>query len=328
MMHLGALILALLLASIGAPLGVEAQSAAKVPRIGFLFSIPTDPTSAARILEPFRQALRERNYVEGQNIAIEYRLGGRGDQLRDLATELVQHQVDIIVAVNTPAAKAAQQATRTIPIVANMGDPVEMDLAARLAAPGGNITGVSGQFGATAGKRLELLKEAVPRAARVAVLWNAANPNKALEWKETQSAAQASGVTLQSVGVRAFDDFESAFSAVTRGRADAVITIVDGLTIMYRRQIVDFTTKTRLPMIAAYRDFVEAGGLMSYGVRPRDQYRHLAVFVDKILKGAKPADLPVEQPTRFELVINMKTAKTLGLTIPPSLLLRADEVIQ
>jgi putative ABC transport system substrate-binding protein len=310
------------------PLVADAQQPPKVPRIGILFPTPHDPASAARVLEPFRQQLRELNYIEGQNIVIEYRLGGRGDRLRDLAAELVQHQVDIIVAANTPAAKAAQQATRTIPIVANMGDSIEMGLATTLAAPGGNITGVSGQFGATAGKRLELLKEAVPRASRVAVLWNAANPNKALEWKETQTAARTSGVTLQSVEVRAFDDFERAFSAITRGRADAVITVTESLTITHRRQIVAFTTKRRLPMIAAYRDFAEAGGLMSYGVSPRDQYRRLAVYVDKILKGAKPGDLPIEQPTKFELVINMKTAKALGLTIPPSILLRADQVIE
>src|SRR5438105_1102468 len=269
------------------PLAADAQQP-KVPRRGFLCPPPQDPANAVRILEPFRQELRARNYVEGQNIVIEYRLGGRGDQLRDLATELVQHQVDIIVAVNTPAAKAAQQATRTIPIVANMGDSVEMDLAASLAAPGGNITGVSGQFAATSGKRLELLKEAVPRASRVAVLWNAANPNKALEWKETQIAAQTLAVTLQSVEVRTADDFARAFSVITRGRPDALITLTENLTITHRRQIAEFTRKARVPMIAAYSDFVEAGGLMSYGVRPRDQYRQLAVFVDKILKGAKP----------------------------------------
>jgi putative ABC transport system substrate-binding protein len=309
------------------PLAVEAQQPEKVPRIGIL-SPPPYPVSGTRFLEPFRQGLRERSYVEGQNIVIEYQRGRKGDQLRELATELVRRHVDVIVATNTPAAKAAQQATRTIPIVAYMGDPLEMGLAAGLAAPGGNITGVSGQFGATAGKRLELLKEAVPRASRVAVLWNAANPNKALEWKETQIAARALRVTLHTAEVRTVDDFERVFSAITRGRADAMITVVDSLTIAHRRQIVEFAAQTRLPMIAAYREFVEAGGLMSYGVSPHDLYRQLAVYVDKILKGAKPGELPIEQATKFELVINLKTAKTLGLTLPAPLLVRADQLIE
>ena len=310
------------------PLAVEAQPPEKVPRIGILFPPPYPHVLGTRFLEPFRQGLRERGYIEGQNIIIEYELGKRGDHLRELATELVRRRVDVIVAANTPAAKAAQEATSAIPIVANMGDPREMGLIAGLAAPGGNITGVTGQFGATSGKRLELLKEAVPRASRVAVLWNAANPNKALEWKETQIAARALRVTLQAAEVRTVEDFERAFSAITRGRADAMITLVDSLTIGHRRQIVEFTTKTRLPMIAAYRDFVEAGGLMSYGVRPQELYRQLAVYVDKILKGAKPGDLPVEQATTFELLINLKTAKAFGLTMPPSLLARADHLLE
>jgi putative ABC transport system substrate-binding protein len=209
-----------------------------------------------------------------------------------------------------------------------MGDAVEMGLVVGLARPGGNLTGVSGQVAETAGKRLELLKEAVPQASRVAVLWNAANPNKAIEWQATQIAAQALGVTLQSVEVRTPDDFKHAFSAITRGRADALITLVDTLTIAHRTQIVACTTQNRLPLMAAYREFVEAGGLMNYGVRSRDIYGHLAGYVDKILKGAKPADLPVEQFVRFELVINLKTAKALGITIPPHLLVLADEVLQ
>jgi len=212
--------------------------------------------------------------------------------------------------------------------VAGMGDPVEMGLVASLARPGGNLTGVSVQIAETAGKRLELLKAAVPQASRVAVLWNPANPNKALEWQATQSAAQALGVTLQSVEVRTPDDLQRAFAALTRGRADALITLAEGITVLHRSQIADFTTKHRLPMMAAQREFVEAGGLMSYGVRVRDLYRRLAVYVAKILHGAQPADLPVEQPMKFELVINLKTAKALGLTIPPTVLFQADEVIQ
>jgi len=309
------------------PLAAEGQAAATVPRIGFLFF--ADPAPAAHVLEPFRHGLRERHYVEGQNIAIEDRYAeGSPSRLRDLAVELVQHKVDLIVAMGTPVAQAAQHATRTIPIVAYMGDAVEMGLVASLAWPGGNLTGVSIQMAETAGKRLELLKEAVPQASRVAVLWNAANPNKALEWQETQSAARAVGVTLQSVEVRTPDDFAGACAAITRGHADALITIVESLTLTHRSQIVDCTTQHRLPMMAAYRAFVEAGGLMSYGVKSRDLYRHLAVYVTKILQGAKPADLPVEQPTTFELIINLKTAKALGLTIPPPLLILADEVIQ
>jgi putative ABC transport system substrate-binding protein len=310
-----------------APLASDGQAAAKVPLIGFL-SV-TDPTSAAAVLEPFRHGLRERGYVEGQTLVLEERWAeGTLDRLPDLATELVQLKVDIIVAVGAPAAKAAQHATRTIPIVALMGDLVEMGLVASLARPGGNLTGVSGQTAGLGGKLLELLKEAVPQVSRVAVLWNAANPNKVLVWQETQRAAQALGVTLQSMEVRTPDDFERAFAVLTRGRADALITFMEGLTIAYRRQIVDFTTQHRLPMMAENRVFVEAGGLMSYGVQPRALYGHLAVYVDKILKGAQPADLPVEQPMKFELVLNLKTAKALGITMPPSLLLLADEVIQ
>jgi len=303
------------------------SQAAKVPLIGFLSE--TDLATTATVLEPFRHGLRARGYVEGQTIVLEARRAeGMLDRLPDLATELVQRKVDLLVAVGALAAQAAQHATRTIPIVAFVGDPVEMGLVASLARPGGNLTGVSAQSTAVSGKMLELLKEAVPQASRVAVLWNPANPNKVLEWQETQSAAPAFGVTLQSVEVRTPDDFERAFAALTRGRADALITFIDSLTLTSRRQIGDFTTQNRLPMMAAAREFVEAGGLMSYGMKPRDLYGHLAVYVDKILKGAKPADLPVEQPTKFELVINLKTAQVLGITMPPSLLLLADEVIQ
>jgi putative ABC transport system substrate-binding protein len=309
------------------PLASDGHAAATVPRIGFLSE--TDLATTATVLEPFRHGLRALGYVEGQTIVLEARRAeGMLDRLPDLATELVQLKVDLLVAVGAPAAQAAQHATRTIPIVALMGDPMEMGLVASLARPGGNLTGVSAQATAVSGKMLELLKEAVPQASSVAVLWNAANPNKVLEWQETQRAAQAFGVTLQSVEVRTPDDFERAFAALTRGRADALLTFIDGLTLTSRRQIGDFTTQHRLPMMAGGREFVEAGGLMSYGMKPRDLYGHLAVYVDKILKGSKPADLPVEQPTKFELVINLKTAKVLGMTMPPSLLLLADEVIQ
>jgi len=310
-----------------APLACDGHAAANVPVIGFL-ALP-DPAAAATVLEPFRQGLRALGYIEGQTMVLEERwAAGTLERFPALATELVQRQVDIIVAVGTPAAKAAQHATRTIPIVALMGDPVEMGLVASLARPGGNLTGVSGQSVDLGGKRLALLKEAVPQVSRVAVLWNAANPNKVLAWQEMQGAAQALGVTLHSVEVRTPDDFARAFAALTRGRADALLTMTEGLIITHRRQIVDFTTQHRLPMLAEDRVFVEAGGLMSYGVKPGDLYGHLAVYVDKILKGAKPADLPVEQPMKFELVLNLKTAQALGLTLPPTLLFQADEVIK
>ena len=310
-----------------APRASDGQVAAQVPRIGFL-SV-TASASAPAVLEPFRKVLRDLGYVEGQTMVLEARWAeGALDRLPALATELVHLPVAVLVAVGAPAAQAAQHATRALPIVALTGDPVEMGLVASLAQPSGNLTGVSGQTAEVSGKLLELLKEAVPQASRVAVLWNAANPNKVLAWQETQRAAQALGVTLPSVEVRTPDDFERAFAALTKGRADALITFMEGLTIAHRRQIVDFTTQHRLPMMAENRVFVEAGGLMSYGVTPRALYGHLAVYVDKILKGAKPADLPVEQPTKFELVLNLKTAQMLGITFPPTLLVLADEVIR
>jgi len=321
------LIVTLALTLLLAPLASDRQAAAKVPLIGFL-SV-TDPAAAAAVLEPFRQGLHELGYVEGQTLVLAARwAAGTLDRLPALATELVHLPVDVLVAVGAPAAQAAQHATRTIPIVALMGDPVEMGLVASLAQPGGNLTGVSGQTAEVSGKLLELLKEAVPQASRVAVLWNAANPNKVLEWQETQRAAHALRVTLQSVEVRTPDDFERAFAALTGGRPDALITLMEGLTLAHRRQIVDFTTQHRLPMMAENRVFVETGGLMSYGVMPRALYGHLAVYVDKILKGAKPANLPVEQPTKFELVLNLRTAQALGITFPPTLLVLADEVLR
>jgi putative tryptophan/tyrosine transport system substrate-binding protein len=320
-------IVTLILSLLAAPLATEAQPLEKVPRVGYL----SDDSGSLRFtaFEPLAKGLRELGYLEGRHIVFEPRYAeGKIDVLPGLAAELVHSKVDVIVAYGTPAAQAAQHATRTIPIVALMGEPVEMGLVASLAWPGGNLTGVSGQAAEAGRKRLELLKEVVPQASRVAVLWNPANPNKVLEWQETQRAAHAFGVTLQSVEVRTPDDFERAFASLTRGRADALLTMTESLTLMHRSQIVDFTTHNRLPMLAAGREFVEAGGLMSYGFRPQEVYRHLAVYVDKILKGAKPADLPVEQSMKFELILNLKTAQTLGITFPPTLLVWADEVIK
>jgi len=324
--HVVELIVALTLAlGLMTPLAAHAQPPAQVLRIGvLLFSGPDSPA-----IEPFRQGLREHGWVEGQNLAIEWRYAdGQAERLPALAAELVRLPVNVLV-THGLTIRPAQHATQTIPIVmAIVTDPVGSGLVASLARPGGNLTGLSIGAAELGGKRLELLMQAVTQAARVAVLWNPANPNKVLEWQETQRAAHAFGVTLQSVEVRTPDDFERAFAALTRGRADALLTMTESLTLMHRSQIVDFTTHNRLPMLAAGREFVEAGGLMSYGFRPQEVHRHLAVYVDKILKGAKPADLPVEQSMKFELILNRKTAQTLGITFPPTLLVWADEVIQ
>ena len=322
------LILGLALVLLAAPLAADAQPPAKVPRIGFLGS--GSPSTHGPFVVAFRQGLRDLGYVEGQNVVIELRWAeGRLERLPDLAAELVGLKVDLILTHATPGVLAAKQATTTIPIVmAAAGDPVGSGFVASLARPGGNITGLSLLTTELAGKRLQLLREVAPRASRVAVLWNAANPVGPLVVRETEAAARTLGVQLQSLEVRGPDDFESAFAAATRGRAGALITVEDPLTLTHRARIVDFAAKSRLPAMYPNREYVDAGGLMSYGTNFADLFRHAATYVDKILKGAKPADLPVEQPTRFELVINLKTAKALGLAFPQSILLRAPEVIQ
>ncbi len=319
------LILAFVLCAAVLPLPAHAQQPAKVPRIGFLswgFPPPSDPYG-----EPFRQGLRELGYVEGQNIVVEYRWAEeRSDRAADLAAELVRLRVDVIVAWTSPAVKADGNATRTIPIVmGGAADPVGTGLVASLARPGGNITGPSHMMPDLAGKRLELLREVLPRVGRVAFLFY----TKAGGWRmveETQVAAQRLGVRIQPVGVGGPEEFESAFAAMRRERAGGLI--VEPIFVRDRGRIVDLAAKHRLPTISDYRDFPEAGALMSYGPNRREIYGRTAYYVDKILKGAKPADLPVEQPTRFELVVNMKTAKALALTFPPSILIRADQVIQ
>ncbi len=315
------------LASLAPPPAADAQPA-RVARIGFLGYV--SPSATPHLVEAFRRGLRDLGYVEGQNVAIEFRWAeGRLERLPDLAAELVRLKVDVIVAQGTPGPLAAKQATRTIPIVmAAAGDPVGAGLVASLARPGGNVTGLSLQVPELGGKRLQLLQEVVPGVSRVAVLWNAANPYPALVVRETELAARTLGVQLQSLEVRGPDDFETAFQAATRGHAGALITVDDPLTVNQRARIVDFAGKSRLPAMYGVREFVDAGGLMAYGAHVPDMWRRAATYVDKILKGAKPADLPVEQPTRFELVVNMKTAKALGLTIPQSVLIRADQVIQ
>jgi putative ABC transport system substrate-binding protein len=309
------------------PLAADAQQAGKVPRIGFLFYGSPGPSPE---LDAFRQGLRELGYIEGQNIAIEYRFAsGRVGQLPELAAELVRLKLDVIVTPTTPASLAAKQATSTIPIVfAAVADAVGAGLIANFARPGGNITGLASISAELGGKRLELLKEVAPKASRVAVLYNPADRSNVLVLKELQESAPALGLTLQPLEVRGPGDFEGAFVAMTRERAHALFGAAGVLTFEHRNTIVDLAAKNRIPAMWGHRQFVEAGGLMSYAVNWYDQLRRAATYVDKILKGAKPGDLPVEQPTKFELVINLKAAKALGLTIPPSLRLRADEVIQ
>jgi putative ABC transport system substrate-binding protein len=299
--------------------GAEAQQAGKVPRVGFLWT--SSPELTTRPLDAFRQGLREAGYIEGKNIAIEHRWAADvAQRLPDLASELVRNKVDIVVTQGTPAAQAAKRATTTIPIVmAVSGDAVATGLVASLARPGGNITGLT-LLPELIGKRLELLKEAIPKARRIAVIVDA-EPRSA-------AAARALGSQLQILEVRGHSDFEKAFEAATKARAEALVVSQSPILRFYVQSFVDLAAKNRLPAIYQRREFVEAGGLMAYGPRDADLFRRAAVYVDKVLKGAKPADLPVEQPMRLELVINLRTAKALGLTIPPSVLARADEVIE
>jgi ABC-type uncharacterized transport system substrate-binding protein len=283
--------------------------------------------------EAIRLALRERGYIEGQNIAIEYRYAeGKRDRLPELAAELVRLEVDIVVVAGGPTPiRAARNATKTIPIVmVGAGtDPVEAGLVESLARPGGNVTGITNLITELGGKRLELFKEAVPKVARVAVLYDAANPANVLEVKKVLPvAARALGLSIQPWEVRGTDDFDRVFAALSKQRPDGLYVPGGPLTNANQKRIVGFALKSRLPSVYNRREEIEAGGLMSYGADLADSYRRVAYYVDKILKGAKPADLPVEQPTKFELVINLKTAKQIGVTIPQSLLYRADKVIK
>ena len=314
--------------SFPAPLGAEAQRPDNVPRIGYLIVSPlADPPSAER--QAFLDGLRDFGYVVGRSIIIEYRSAAwNRELLPDLAAELVDRKVDVIVAV-PGAIEAARDATKTIPVVfASGNDPLERGLVASLARPGGNITGTAHSTIDLVGKRLELLKEALPKVSRVAVLWDPTSETAQLQWNAAQAAARKLGVTLQTLEAKDPKDFPGVFAAMRRNRPDALLTFASPLTTAYRPIIVEFATKTRLPTMFAVRDDVVAGGLMSYAHNLPERFRRAAYFVDKILKGATPADLPVEQPTKFELVINLKTAKTLGLAIPQTLLLRADQVIQ
>ncbi len=324
------LLVALALGILAAPLAADAQQVGKIPRIGVLLGASRE--TALHNVEAFRQGLRELGYVEGQNLAIEWRYAeGKVERFPDLAAELARLKVDVIVAGPNASGLAAKNATRTIPIVTVLlGDPVGEGFVASLARPGGNITGLTVTASPQIyGKHLQLLKEALPKVSGVAVLWNPGNPAHTLMLREAEVAAQALGLKLQLLEARGPDNFESALAAMTRERAGALLVLTpDLMFFQHRTRLADLAAKRRLPTMFGIRDFVEAGGLMAYGTNIRENFRRAATFVDKILKGAKPADLPVEQPTRFELVINLKTAKALGLTIPWSLLLRADQVIE
>jgi putative ABC transport system substrate-binding protein len=318
----------LYLALLAAPLVAEAQPGGKVARIGFL---ETGSLSAnLRGRGSFQERLRELGYIEGRNVAFESRgADGKVDKLAGLATELIGLKVDVIVTVGSEAVLAAKQATSTIPIVmAIVSDPVGLGIIASLARPGGNITGVTDLDIEQIGKRLELLKELVPGLSRVALVWKTGHPKEQEALREAEAAARSLGIRLQRVGVRDPNEFQGAFSAMAREHVGAFLVVADTMFSTHRVHLVGLAAKGRLPAIFWRREFVEAGGLMSYGSSYSEQYRHAATYVDKILRGAKPADLPVEQPTKFELVISLKTAMALGLTIPPSVLARADEVIE
>ena len=311
------------------PLAAHAQQTAKLPRVGWLS--PGSQTSDQNFLASFRDGLRELGWMVGQNIAIESRWAdGKFERLPDLAAELVRLKVDVIVANVTQASLAAKRATTTIPIVmVGVGDPLGSGLVDSLARPSGNVTGPSSMLAEASAKQLALLKETVPSASPVAVLWNPANPVwQASALKQTEAAARAMGLRLQLLEARGPDELESAFAAMTKERASALFVPADIIFVRYAQQMADLAARHRLPAMYGFREHVEAGGLMSYAASFPVMFRRAAAFVDKILKGAKPADLPVEQPTKFELVINIKTAKALGITIPQSVLQLADEVIR
>jgi putative ABC transport system substrate-binding protein len=319
-------VLIIALSLLCAPLAVEAQRPAKVPRIGYLSAgSPTSPT-----VEAFRQGLRELGWVEGQNIVIEWRhTEGTFDRFPDLAAEFIRLRVDVIVSTAGVSIPVLKHATQTIPIVMlNVSDPVQSGLVASLARPGGNITGVVNLTGELNAKRLELLKETVPSITRMAVLWDPSRPTHVQDLKDLEAVAQAVGVQLQPLAVRSPDDLERAFVAMRRGHTDALLVFGSALHGRHIRRIAELALQGRLPTIDEYRPLAEVGGLMTYGPNMRDMIRRAAYYVDKILKGAKPEELPVERPMKFDLIINLQTAQALGITIPPHLLVLADEVIR
>jgi putative ABC transport system substrate-binding protein len=321
----------LMLALLAVPLAADAQPTGKVARVGMLQPLAAEHPEMRVILDHLRRGLRERGYVEGRNIALEYRWGSL-EQFPQLAVELVRQNVDIMLVGSTTAALAAKQATSTIPIVAAvMADPVKDGLVASLARPSGNVTGLTFLAPELVPKRLELLKEAIPGVSRVAALWNpGAYGDRTMREmvQQAEVAAQALGMQLDLVGVSSPEDFASSFSAMTRKRADALMVLPSPLLFSERRRIVELAARHRLPAMYQASQFVELGGLMAYGASIPDLFRRSATYVDKILRGAKPADLPVEQPTKFEFVINLRTANALDLTIPQSVLLQADKIIE
>jgi putative ABC transport system substrate-binding protein len=314
--------------AVAVPLGAEGQQAGRVHRIGFLGN--TTPALEANLVGPFREGLRELGYVEGQNIVIEYRWAeGKYERFPALSAELLTQRVEVIVTAGTPASLAVKKATTSVPLVmVGVGDPVATGLVASLARPGGNITGLTSIGEETEGKRLELLRGVIPKLSHVTVFWNPENPTLLTTLKEMRDAAQVLKIKVQVLAVRTPGDLDEAFKAIVRERPGALLVMGDRLFLHNRQRIIDFATKQRLPVVPVHPELVEAGGLMSFGASYPGMHRRAAYFVDRILKGAKAADLPVERPTKFELVVNLKTAKALGLTIPQSLLLRADQVIE
>jgi putative tryptophan/tyrosine transport system substrate-binding protein len=311
------------------PLAARAQQTGKMSRIGYLGI--SSPSLEPHYVEAFRQKLRDLGHVDGENISIEYRWAeGQDDRLPNLATELVRLKPDIIVTTGTPGALAAMQATKTIPIVmASAGDPVGAGLVASLARPGGNVTGFTILGPELEGKRLELLKQAVPELSRVAVLWNPSNPAIVPYFNTIETAGRALQISLEPVAeVRRADELDNAFFAIASARPHALVVLPDRFLLAHRKRIVEFAAAKRLPGMYPFREYVDAGGFMSYAPSNIELFRGAATYVDKILKGAKPGDLPVQEPTKFELVINLKTAKQISVTIPANMLLRADKVIR
>lgn len=314
---------------LAAPLAAAGQQARKVWRIGLLDSGTSNPSSGAR-WKAFRERLRELGYVDGESVVFEPRWGNeKYARLPSLVAEMVNLKVDIVVTASSQAALAAKRATNSIPIVTATGvDPVALGLVASLARPGGNVTGVTSIASELGGKRLELLKQLIPRASRVAVLRDVDNHASALQLRDTETAARAMGVVVHGVGVRGLENFDAAFLAIMRDHSEAVILLENTVFMANRRRLADLALMHRLPLVAISTEYAQAGALASYGTDYPDLFRRAAEYVDKILKGAKPADLPIEQPDKFGLVINLKTARALGLTIPPSLLQRADQLIE
>jgi len=319
------MVVTLALGLLALPCAAQTQSTGKVYRVGWVAMGPDSPSTSV-FLEAFRQGMRERGWIEGRNLAIEARWGAR-DQARDLVAELNRLKVDVIVAVG-PMVFGAQAAAGTTPVVFGFsGDPVEAKLVTSLPRPGANLTGITFLAYELVHKRLELLKDALPGLTRVAVLANVMHAGEQTELRESQAAARRLGLTLQYVPVRAAGDFPMAFEAITSERAQAIVAFPDVLIMSQAKNIAAFATKSRIPAISGWAEFAAAGNLMTYGPNLRESWRYMATYVDKVLKGARPADIPVEQASKFELVVNMRTAKALGLTIPPSLQVRADQVI-